>query len=129
SKAGAPVITAASSGLNSGTQTETVNAAAASKLVFTTAGQILTAGVTSGTMTVQRQDQFNNPNTTDAAVTVDLSTISSGGTFRNTADTANITSVSIGTGSSSASFKYNDTLADSPTITATDHAGVLSSAA
>ena len=92
--------------------------AAASKLVFTTAAQTLTAGVTSGTITVQRQDAYNNP-TTDAAITVNLSSGSSGAyAFRDAADTTTLSSVTIDSGSSSASFKYNDPKAGTPTITA-----------
>src|SRR6185369_6955257 len=67
-KAGTPTITAAStvpSTITSATQLETVNPAAASKLVFTTSAVTVTAGVASTTITVQRQDQFNNPNTAE----------------------------------------------------------------
>src|SRR5262249_3141088 len=74
----------------------TVTPAAASKLVFTTSTQTFTAGVTSGTMTVQRQDAYNNPNTADATITVNLSSDSSGTyVFRDTADTTTITNVTI----------------------------------
>src|SRR5207237_1197446 len=86
---------------------------------FTTLAQTLTAGVTSGTVTVQRQDAFNNP-TTSGAQTVYLTTTSGGGVFRNTADLATITSVSIADLASSADFKYKDTAAGSPTITGSD---------
>src|SRR5207249_9536760 len=44
----------------------TVTPASASKLVFTTSAQTLTAGVSSATITVQRQDAYNNPNSSDA---------------------------------------------------------------
>ena len=47
--------------------------------------------------------------------------------FRNTADTATITSASIVGGASDATFKYKDTLAGTPTISAADHASVLTS--
>ena len=58
-QAGTPTITAAStvpSTITSATQQETVNAAAASKLVFTTSAVTVNAGVASTTITVQRQD-------------------------------------------------------------------------
>src|SRR5438034_1288015 len=92
-QAGTPTLTAASTApttITSATQVETVNAAAASKLVFTTGAQTLTAGVTSAAnMTVQRQDAFGNP-VIGAALTLNLSSDSTGTfTFRNTADTAN----------------------------------------
>src|SRR5919197_2973730 len=64
--------------LTDATQQETVNPAAAAKLVFATAAQTLTAGVSSGTITVQRQDQFNNPTTTGSQ-TVYLFSDSTGG--------------------------------------------------
>ena len=60
--AGSPTLTATDNALTNPTvtQTETINAAAASQLVFTTAPQTLTAGVTSNTMTVTLDDAFNN---------------------------------------------------------------------
>src|SRR5439155_351997 len=97
----------------------TVTPASASKLVFTTSTQTLTATVTSGIMTVQRQDAYNNPNTSDGTIPVNLGSDSSGiYAFRDTTDTSTISSVSIPSVSSSASFKYNDSKAGSPTITA-----------
>jgi autotransporter-associated beta strand protein len=95
-----------------------ITPAAASQLVFTTAPQTVTAGVVSGTITVQEQDQFGNVTTT--AETVNLSTTNPGtGLFKDNATGATtITSVTIPAGSSTASFKYVDTLASSPTLTA-----------
>ena len=52
--------------------------AAASKLVFTTSAVTVTAGVGSGTITVQRQDSYGNPNSSDPAITLTLSSTSSG---------------------------------------------------
>ncbi len=121
--AGSPLLTATDSPLTAVSQTETVSAAAASKLVITTAPQTLTAGVTSGPITVQLDDPFNNVATAASTQTVLLTTSSTapfGVHFRDTADATNITSVTISTGASSASFKYNDTLAGSPLLTATD---------
>jgi hypothetical protein len=97
----------------------TVTPATASKLVFTSSVQTLAAGVTSGTITVQRKDAYNNPNISDESLTVNLSSGSSGAyAFRDAADSSTISSVSIASGSSSASFKYNDPKAGTPTITA-----------
>jgi hypothetical protein len=112
--AGSPVITASGTGAFSSapTQAETVKAAAASKLVFTTSPVTVTAGVASGTITVQRQDQYGNANTTDATRTVTLSSSSTGTV------TFTPASLSIASGSSSASFTYTDTKAGTPTITA-----------
>ena len=110
-----PTLTAAATGLTSATQGETV-VAATNRLVFTTTTQTLTAGVLSSTITVQEQNQLGNAITT--AETVNLfSTNTSTGVFKNTSGST-ITSVSIAAGSSTASFKYIDTLAGTPTLTA-----------
>src|SRR5439155_4163809 len=66
-KAGTSTLTAAASGLTSGTQAETINAASPSKLAFTTAGQTVVAGTCSTIATVQSQDGFNNPSNVTAA--------------------------------------------------------------
>src|SRR6185503_4102199 len=97
----------------------TVTPATASKLAFTTSPQTLSAGTASGTITVQRQDAYNNPNTAEATITVNLSSDSTGMyVFRDIADTTTISSVTIANGSSSASFKYIDSKVGTPTITA-----------
>jgi len=106
----------------------TVIPAVSTQLGFTTAAQSIAHGSLSSTITVQRQDPFGNPNTTDAAVTVDLSSTSGTGAFWNTAGTATLTSVTINPGSSSAGFKYADSTLGTPAITAADAAGVLVSA-
>ena len=116
--ASSPTLTAAATGLTSATQTETVIPAAASQLLFTTMAQTLTAGVVSATLTVQEEDPFGNVTTT--AETVNLSSFNAAtGLFKdNATGLTTITSVSIPAGSSTASFKYVDTLASSPTLTA-----------
>jgi len=91
--------------------------AVATKLVFTTSPQTTTAGVLSGTITVQRQSAASAP-ITAGSTTVNLSSTSGAGIFRDTGDTLNITSVTIANGTSTASFKYKDTVAGTPTITA-----------
>jgi hypothetical protein len=123
--AGTPTLTVTDNDLPNPppTQTETVNAAAAAQLVFTTAPQTLTAGVTSGTMTVTLEDAFNNVVTASSTQTLSLTTGSGAGQFRdNATGNTQITSVTILAGSSSASFKYHDTLAGTPTLTVTDNA-------
>jgi hypothetical protein len=91
----------------------TVNPGAASKLVITSTAVTVTAGVASSSITVQRQDQYGNPNTTDTARTVTLSSTSTG-----TKTFTPASPLTISTGSSSASFTYTDTQAGTPTITA-----------
>jgi hypothetical protein len=116
---GNPVITAAATGLSSGTQTETITAAAASKLVFTTApvSGSTSNSATVGPITVQEEDAFNNVTTT--ALTVNLSS-SSAGTheFAATSGGAVITSIAVPGGSSTATFYYGDQKAGNPTLTA-----------
>ncbi len=122
--AGTPTITAVGSpGLASATQVVTVNPAPATKLVFTSAPQVTVVNVATGVMTVQRQDGSNNPNSTDAAITVNLTSSSGTGTFRDADNTANITSVQISVGQSSASFRYQDTTVGNPTLTAAKSGG------
>jgi hypothetical protein len=90
----------------------------ANQLAFTTSAQTLTAGVTSGTMTVQLQTSGGSPLNTSTNLTVNLSTTSGGGVFRDTGDTTTVTSVTILAGNNGASFKYKDTSAPAtPTLT------------
>ena len=118
-KSGAPTITVAATGLTSGTQTETVNPWTANKFVFTT-GAVSgtdTATATLGPITVQEEDTYGNPTTT--AETVTLASSSTGTKeFAATSGGTAITSISIPAGSSSATFYYGDTLAGTPTLTA-----------
>src|SRR5207237_111736 len=114
-----PTITAAASGLASATQPETINPAAASKLVFTTAAQTLNAGVCSLVATVQSQDNSGNPANVASATTVNLATTSTGGTFySNSTCTTPATTSTIAAGTSTASFYFKDSRAGTPTITA-----------
>jgi hypothetical protein len=111
--AGALTITFTGSGVSSATSaTINVSAAPATRLAITTAPITATAGTASGTITVQRLDPFGNPNTTDAARVVILSSTSSGTV------TFNPASLSIATGTSTANFTYTDTQAGKPTVTA-----------
>ncbi len=123
-KAGTPTLTA-SGALTSDTQTVTINAATASKFVFTaSASGTASSSPTIGPFTVQEQDTFGNPTTT--AETVNLSSNSSGTVkFAATSGGTSVTSVAISSGSSSVNFYYADSKAGSPTITAS---GSLTSA-
>ena len=99
----------------------------ATKLVFTSSAQTFAAGSTSGVITVQRQNASGTPGTC-GATTVDLSSSSGAGSFRDAGNTATITSVVIPGGSSDATFRYTDTVVGTPSVTATDHAAVLTQA-
>ena len=114
-------------------QTITVTAASATKLVFTQRPVTATAGSISTIYVVERQDQFNNPNSDPSGVVVTLTTnspgTSIGGTpvFFNSVTSTPLTSVQIPGGSASAAFRYNDTRAGVAQITA-DDAGALTAA-
>ncbi len=120
--AGSVVLTVTDGTITTGSAANafSVTPAAASKLVFTSSAYTgSVAGVSSGVMTVQRRDAFDNPNSADAALTVNLTSNGSGTyAFRNSADTATLTSMTIAQGSHSASFRYRDEKVGSPTLTA-----------
>ncbi|MEI6607411.1 MAG: hypothetical protein WCP35_19030, partial [Verrucomicrobiota bacterium] len=92
--------------------TFTVNGAAATQLVFTSTAVSTWAGTASGAITVQRQDQYNNPTMIEASRTVTLTSDSSGTV------TFTPASLTIAYGSSSVSFTYTDTSVGTPTLTA-----------
>jgi hypothetical protein len=72
----------------------------------------------SNTITVQEQDQFQNPTTTAETVLLSTSNASTGLFKDNATGQTTIAQVMIAAGSSTASFKYTDTLASTPTLTA-----------
>jgi hypothetical protein len=116
-RAGSPTIAASNTGLAGGAQTETINSAAPTKLAFTTAAQLINAGLCSTGFMVQTQDSFGNPTT--AGTSVFLSTTSSGGAiYSDAACTTATASITISAGASTVSFFYKDTIIGSPTITA-----------
>jgi hypothetical protein len=89
----------------------------ATMLWITTAPQSFTAGLSSGPITVAQTDAYANPINATASLTVTLSSTSGTGSFT---DLANVptTTVTIASGTSSVGFKYTDTAAGSPKITA-----------
>jgi len=109
-------------------QTATVTFTA-SKLVFTTSPISVTAGVCSPQITVQTQDGSSNPTDPPSAVTVALSSNSTGtkAFYSNSGCSTSISSVSIATSANTANFYYKDTKAGSPVITAAATGGVTSS--
>jgi hypothetical protein len=121
-KAGAPTVTVTGSGAFAATvtQSETVNAAAASKVVFTTSSVTVTAGVCSTGIMVQSQDSLGNPSNPASSEALALASSSTGATFySNNTCTATITNTSIPTSVNSATFFYKDTKAGAPVITVT----------
>lgn len=118
--AGSETITASDGTVTNISPLITVNAAPASKLVYTAGiSQSISASEVSKVVTVQRQDSVGNPTTT-GAITVNLASSSGNGRFYNNAQGTGtaITSVSIASGSSSASFYYKDSSSGTPTLTA-----------
>src|SRR5439155_7599664 len=105
-RSGTPLLTAAAGGLTNGTPTETITAAAVSKLVFTSAPQTLGAGACSAQVTVQSQDTFGNASTVGSATSVNLSSAPAGATFYAAAGCGGgaISAVTIASGASSATF-------------------------
>src|SRR5207253_5169448 len=83
--AGSQSLTATASGLTPFTLAEPIAAATASQLSFTSSAPTITAGVTSGTITVERQDAYGNPvavAATDLSVTLSSTNSSSGKFFQ-----------------------------------------------
>ena len=118
SKVGTPTITAAANGLTSATQQETIASGPAAQLTFTNSAVSGTASTnaTLGPLTVQEQDAFGN--TTTSALTINLSSSSTGTSeFAATSGGGATTSITIAAGRSTASFFYGDTQAGTPTIT------------
>ncbi len=72
-KAGDWTVTASGNSLTPATHAITVTPGAPAKLVFTTAPQTITAGDTSGLITLQLQDAYGNPATSGSDTTIALS--------------------------------------------------------
>jgi Tol biopolymer transport system component/subtilisin family serine protease len=93
----------------------------ATKLTFVTSPQTIVVGSASASITIQSQNASNNPVNAANNMEVNLSSTSSSGRFdTNPAGSFNINKITIPVGNSSASFYYKDTLAGTPTITATN---------
>jgi 5-hydroxyisourate hydrolase-like protein (transthyretin family) len=92
----------------------------ASKLVFATSAVSVAAGSCSSVITVETEDASGDVTDPGSAVTVNLSSSSTGTAtfYSGSGCTGQITSVSIATTASSANFYYKDTKAGNPVITA-----------
>ncbi|MHA7285291.1 beta strand repeat-containing protein [Arthrobacter sp. MDT3-44] len=123
-RAGSPVVRVSATGVTAGSQTQTVTAAPASKLAYTTQPLSGTTSTTAdlGPLTVQLQDPFNNPVVAPAAgVPVRLASTTTGtAVFSPTQGaTATAATATIPSGSSSLTFYYGDTRTGTATISAT----------
>ncbi|WP_140395106.1 beta strand repeat-containing protein [Arthrobacter sedimenti] len=123
-KAGFPVVRVSANGVTAGSQTQTVTAAPASKVAYTTQVVSGTTSTTAdlGPLTVQLQDPFSNPVVAPAAgVPVGLASTTTGTAVfsptRGSTTTAPI--ATIPSGSSTLTFYYGDTRAGTATISAT----------
>ncbi|MDP1822248.1 MAG: right-handed parallel beta-helix repeat-containing protein [Archangium sp.] len=117
--AGTRTLTASAPGFTAGTQNETINPAAPSKLIITSAPLSVQAGACSAAVTVQVQDPFNNPVTLGSALPVTLSQAGVPVTLYSGACGAPAGSITIGAGASSATFTLRGTTAGVVTVTTT----------
>jgi hypothetical protein len=117
--AGAPVIAVSAPGLAPDPQqSQSIDAATISQLAFTSAPQTLTAGGCSGLVTVQARDAFDNPAAGGAARPIALTSSSPGAVFYSDNCLTPVTSVELSAGQSLVSFRFRDTVAGAPLLTA-----------
>lgn len=118
---GKPVLTAASAGLTSATQTATVTVGAAVALAFTTAARSGSASssATLGPLTLRQQDVYGNAvPAPSSGLVITLRSSSAGARFATRSGGGAVTSVTMSSGATSVSAYYGDTVAGSPTVTA-----------
>lgn len=119
-RAGAPTITAAGTGIAGAAQAQTVVAAAPGQLVLTSAAisGTVSSAATLGPVTVQLQDAFGNIAKAPAGGTsVSLSSSTTGSKiFAATLSGASVGTVTVPAGSSTVNFYYGDTKAGSPIL-------------
>ena len=120
---GTPTITAVDTALGSApTQQETLMAAPASQVAFTSPVLTLVAG-TRGLVTLALEDSSGDPVGAALQQTLSLSTTSPEGLFFATqTSTTPLASVDIAAGQTTISVYYSDTKAGTPTVTASDGA-------
>ncbi|MEX1018122.1 MAG: hypothetical protein WDZ49_00605 [Litorilinea sp.] len=118
--AGIHSITGSYGTLDDALGTITVLSAPADKLVMITDARTITAGQVSDIITVQRQDEFDNPADQDGAIAVGLASSSGVGAFSAVdSGTPTITTINIAASAASANVYYTDTLAGAHNITFT----------
>ena len=119
-KAGTPTITAAATGLVSGTQSETIAPTTASQLAITSSPfSAATNSKATTPFTVTLEDTYGNATTKASATTVNLTSNSTGThEFATTSGGTAVTSVSLPANTSSVTAYYGDSKVGTPTITA-----------
>ncbi len=116
--AGTPTITVSAAGLIGASQQETVTVAAATSLGFLRPISTIVTETVSTAMQVQLLDQGGNAiKAGTGGLTVNLTSTSTTSTFLDLTGAA-ITTLTIPAGSTNASFKFEDSAAGTPTITA-----------
>ncbi len=104
----------------------TVKPDTAKQVALVTPPRTVAAGAPSDVITVQRQDQFGNPNTVDLAVTVNLTTSAvTSGVFVTPTIAVTVTQVTISQGTAAANFLYYDSARGTKSITASVSGGYL----
>jgi hypothetical protein len=113
-------LTATSSGLTSVTTNAlSITPGAGTQLQITSNAIDTTASSSAtGALTVTLEDTFGNPTTKTSAITVNLSSTSSGANFAATSGGSPVTSVTLPANTQSVTAYYGDTVAGFPTITA-----------
>lgn len=125
--AGGKTISATAGGYTPGSQPATINPAAPTRLVFTTAAQVRAAGECSGLVSLQTRDPYGNASNVAAPTVTSLTPSTGTLTFYSDPGCANaIGSVTFAAGSNLASFYFKGTQVGGPTVTAS--AGGLASA-
>ncbi|RMG20055.1 MAG: hypothetical protein D6729_03760 [Deltaproteobacteria bacterium] len=119
--AGSVTVTLSATGYASDAQTETIQPAAPSQTVFVTAAHTIVAGTCSGVLTIEVQDAYGNPAPVAGDTTVSFGSDSQGTTFYESAGCGGpaVGSATIPAGSTRLDFYFSDTVAGSPTLTAT----------
>jgi hypothetical protein len=120
--AGSPIITAAVTGGSptSDTQSETITAGTGTQLAITSAPLLFThtAGPSAtNAFTVTLEDAFGNPTTKGSAITVNLTSTSSGKKFAAISNGSSVTSVTLLANTTSVTAFYGDSRSGSPIIT------------
>ncbi len=111
---GTPTLTASSLGLTSATTQFTISSY---QLVFSSS-QKIAAGAVSQQITIQRQDQYGNSYHPNTAITIQLTSSSTGKFYSDANGNTQITSIKINSDSSSTTgFYYMDPIQGAPTLT------------
>ncbi|MEX0857856.1 MAG: invasin domain 3-containing protein, partial [Balneolaceae bacterium] len=102
--------------------TITTTSAPPTKIVYISAEKTTTAGISTSLIAIELQDGNDNTRAATSNTTITLSSNSGTGVFRNQNNTGTVSQITIPAGVSSVSFRYRDTKAGIPEITADNDA-------